>query len=342
MRANNFYALRLLAAFAVLFGHGYAVAGAACEPLIECSLGYTNVSRIAVDIFFVVSGYLVTESWVRDPNPRRFLARRALRILPALCVAVVATALILGPIVTTLPLASYFREPGTWAYLWWSALRSGPPALPGVFSMNAIPFANASLWTLPMESSFYLMVAAIGCFGFVTRTGATLALFVALAGCLWLGDRYSESAAYFAAGACAYAFRGSVRFSALGGLMVVGFAILTTGELQRWIILMGLPYGALAFALTPGWPLDRLDRFGDLSYGLYLYAFPVQQVVELYLHPSISVGIAGAFSITMLLAGLSWWLVESRMLRLKPRGRPADLQAYCPPVATVSAVLPGK
>lgn len=310
--------MRLIAAFAVLFGHGYAVIGAPCEPLIECSLGYTNVSRLAVDTFFVISGFLITESWLLDPDSRRFLTKRALRILPALCIAVTASALILGPAVTALSAGSYFHSSGAWEYLWWGALRPGPQTLPGVFTANAIPLANASLWTLPVEASFYLMVAAFGWLGLVTRTGALVALTIALIGCVWFGDRYSESAVYFAAGACAYTLRSILPFSVLISLILLVLSIMSTGDLQRWVILLGMPYGVLTFALTPIWPLDRLDRFGDVSYGLYLYAFPVQQVVAMYLH---SQEIFIAFAVTVPIAGLSWWLIEKPMLRLKPRKR---------------------
>lgn len=92
-RANNLGALRLFAALLVLVGHAYGLRGLE-GPLF---LSTVPLGLLGISIFFVISGYLVTESWDRDPQPLRFLARRSLRIFPGLVVCVALCALVLGP-----------------------------------------------------------------------------------------------------------------------------------------------------------------------------------------------------------------------------------------------------
>ena len=118
MPANNLNAIRLIAAFLVLFGHSFVFLGLP-EPLF---LSWDHLGPLAVYIFFTISGYLITESWDRDPHLGRFFARRALRIFPGLAICIVLSAFILGPMLTTLSLNEYFKSTITWNYLYNIAL----------------------------------------------------------------------------------------------------------------------------------------------------------------------------------------------------------------------------
>ena len=109
---NNFGALRLFAALMVIYGHGLELKGA--PPFI---LWNFPVSRIGLDLFFCISGYLIYDSWLRDPQFRVFVAKRALRIFPALIVCVLLCIFGLGALATDLPLAAYFSHHGTWQFL---------------------------------------------------------------------------------------------------------------------------------------------------------------------------------------------------------------------------------
>ena len=152
-RENNFDSVRLIAAAAVIYGHAH--------PLTQTPdrvFWGNSVESFAVKVFFVISGFLITASWLSDPSPFRYFAKRALRIFPALAVVVAVSALVLGPLVTTLPLSSYFASPQVPAYFSNIALR---PVyyLPGVFDRLPYPGAvNGSLWSLPAEFAMYLLL----------------------------------------------------------------------------------------------------------------------------------------------------------------------------------------
>jgi peptidoglycan/LPS O-acetylase OafA/YrhL len=110
---NNLTALRWLAALMVLYGHAFVFLGQH-EPLF---LGMMPLGPLGVWIFFSISGYLIMQSWTHDPHLLRFLAKRALRIFPALIVCILLSILLLGPGLTTLDLGAYFKSPITWSYL---------------------------------------------------------------------------------------------------------------------------------------------------------------------------------------------------------------------------------
>jgi len=155
---NNLDALRLFAAMLVLVGHSYIFMGVT-DPIF---LAAVPLGPLGVSIFFVISGYLVSESWDRDPDAVRFLARRALRIVPGLAVCIFLTAFLLGPALTTLPLSAYFKHPTVWDYLYNIGLYISY-SLPGVFEKNRIAHSvNGSLWSLPVEFLLYLVVALVG------------------------------------------------------------------------------------------------------------------------------------------------------------------------------------
>ncbi len=156
---NSFDLLRLLAAAAVVFHHVAPLSGRPAQRLFS-----TDFGELGVGVFFVISGYLVTASWRRTPRLWTFLKKRLLRIEPALVASLAVTALVLGAFATTLPPADYFRAPQVWLYVVRNALLYPVTyELPGVFTHNPLPaVVNGSLWTLRLEFSFYLGVAALG------------------------------------------------------------------------------------------------------------------------------------------------------------------------------------
>jgi peptidoglycan/LPS O-acetylase OafA/YrhL len=336
-RLNNFDALRIAAALMVLFGHAYVLTGReALEPAIR--LTGRSFGEIGVAIFFVISGFLVSASWRRLPQPRAFLAARLLRILPGLAVAVASTALVLGPLASTLPPERYFAEPETWLYPIRNLLLY-PVAysLPGVFETLPYPdVVNGSLWTLRLEFSLYLAVPALWA---VARRGRLVpVLAAAAAALLFLGCVAAGSATppvvligarylfLFLAGA-ALSASGPARWrqgwSAVafwGVLAAFAFASPAWSLAASTLV---LPLLVVSFALTPLRGLSSLSRWGDYSYGIYIYAFPVQQALVQAFGPDISIAAFTALTLlcTTPLAVLSWLLVEKPALDLKPRFR---------------------
>jgi peptidoglycan/LPS O-acetylase OafA/YrhL len=330
---TNFAAIRLLAASMVVLGHGFVLAGGQAPALLG-----TPVHVLAVRVFFVVSGYLVCGSWQRDPHWPRFLLRRALRIMPGLVAVVLLAALGLGPLLTSLPLHDYLRHPQTAAYLW-NLVLAPRFALPGVFD-DGRPFTavNGALWSLPVEVVMYLLLPLYARRWAVPGVAAAAVLGAVAFTVVWpdqvqpviwdtsipFGLRF---AADFVMGAAACVWRLerllSVRV-AWTGLAAAQLAALSplAGAL---VSAVALPYAVLALALPSRAWLGWLDRRADLSYGIYLWGGPVQQVTLSVLGAGAGwlALTAAAAPFIVALAALSWFLIEQPALRLKPRaGRP--------------------
>lgn len=331
MNPNNLNVIRLIAAFLVLYGHSFVFLGLP-EPLF---LSWVPLGPLGVYIFFTISGYLIAESWDRDPHLGRFFARRALRIFPGLAVCIVLSAFILGSLLTTLSLKEYFESHYTWGYLRNIALY---PIyyLPEIFTHNRVPNAvNGSLWSLPAEFFMYIIVAVLG----VMRSNRWAYLFLALGfGLLsffWAQRTlqilvvYATDVRqvvmcgiYFCVGSVFYKFD-IKRYFSLSVIMLAVIALVSleasipTLAVAAWIL---LPVVTLAFGFEYSPSLNRLIRTGDYSYGIYIYAFPIQQTI-VYLYPNISIRpyLLICSVLTLICAVLSWHLVEQRALSLKPR-----------------------
>src|SRR5690348_4770379 len=119
-RSNNFDAVRLLAALSVVFSHSFLIAegSEASEWFVRVTGNQCVLGLVGVFVFFIISGYLVTESWCRNPLPAGFALRRALRIYPGLLVNVLVCALLIGPVVSSLPLAAYLAGPELRGFLY--------------------------------------------------------------------------------------------------------------------------------------------------------------------------------------------------------------------------------
>lgn len=325
---NNFDSIRIVAASMVLYSHHFALTGQ-MEPTF---FGIHSLGGLAVAIFFVISGYLVTMSWARDPSTWRFALRRFLRIWPALTAAIVVTVYGLGAWVTTLALPEYIFHPGTAQYLQglWLKIHY---VLPGVFEKN--PYAlgvNGSLWTIPIEVRCYIALGLAGLFGLL-RFRPVMLFCIALY-MVWFFARSNadttgsvnygrELSAFFLAGAALFSLQPHwSRHPALWAL-VIGLAC----SIAWWIdwrhtaLLIGLPFVVIFFGTHSTHLLRRAGRWGDPSYGIYLYAFPVQQTVIHFTWPTL--GFAGtmglALAITFILAYASWHGLEKQILKFKPR-----------------------
>ena len=324
-RRNNFDALRMVAAAAVLVSHAFPLAHgySTPQPLSGVSRGQTELGSISVLIFFVISGYLITQSFDRVPVASRFLVARALRIFPALFVVLLLSVAVLGPAVTTLPPREYFGHPATAWYLPNNlSLFRMQYSLPGVFEQNPYRASvNGSLWTLQYEFAMYLVVLALGVAGLLKRAVVLALWLVALLLDLrWIGGAYVHFAAPFLGGAVLYLWRDRVPLDgrlALLSLLAVA-ASMQVGGFRIAAATFGA-YLTLYVALSPSVRLPDLARRGDLSYGIYIFAWPMQQLATHLLGPSATWywNIAIALPLTLGLAWISWHLVEKPALALK-------------------------
>lgn len=322
-RANNFDLIRLGAALLVLISHACALRGLSCDPL----QAWTGLGSggWGVFTFFAISGYLVARSWEADPHPLRYAARRALRIYPGLVVVTLLTAFVLGPLMTALPLGEYFTHQGVYAYLTTMTGFKIAHVLPGVFDGNWYPSrVNGSLWTIPRELKLYclapiawIIARRLGRWSLLAAWGALFAFDQGV----WPEYRpLLEFSTYFVLGM----FIAALPAAALPGVAAVGAlaalgCLVFRGVDARYFTAVAIPCLAIGLGSRPAL-FPALSRIGDLSYGTYIYAFPVQQIImALWPHLPLWATLLAPIPPVFLLAWLSWTLVERPALALKPR-----------------------
>jgi peptidoglycan/LPS O-acetylase OafA/YrhL len=340
-RDNNFNLIRILAALAVLITHSFALAigSGDAEPFRE-NLGMT-MGSIAVDIFFITSGFLVTASLLTRQSAIEFIWARVLRIFPALLVMLLLTVFGLGVFFTSLPLPSYLADPKIYIYLVkCSTLITGVAYnLPGVFDGN--PYKNAvngSLWTMPYEIRMYAILAIVWVALRITkrirfRTFELIILTSAVAAGVFVIARhllpsYFPTEGYFAnlffmffSGAAFYVLKEHITLSRLFFWLFV-IALLTAAIANKHsffvVYTLTIAYVLFYLAYVPSGLVRKYNQVGDYSYGVYIYAFPVQQSVAALI-PGVSVLLMVLISavVTLLLAVFSWHFLERRALGLK-------------------------
>ena len=332
-RDNNFDLIRVAAAFSVLFAHSRALSGAA-PPLAEGALRNFDAGTVAVDVFFFTSGFLVTASLLGRANIFEYVWARAMRIFPALWVMLLVTVTALGLFVGTLPVSEFFASPVTHDYvLRCATLVNGVRyELPGLFAGNPLtPGVNGSLWTLPIEWRLYEYLAAGWVLlalrpawrGAVFRYGTVAAALILLAVVLRTffventRDQALVPTFMFFYGAALQMWRARINLSyfrfALLAAALAGASLSSKVFLPVYLATLGplILHAAYLF----GGPIRAYNRVGDYSYGVYIYAFPIQQSL-IALIPGLSLmGLnIYASALTLACAVLSWHLLEKPAL----------------------------
>ncbi len=330
-RTNNFDALRLLAALGVVVGHGHILVGA--PGPVPSVLGLAS-HYFGVSVFFAISGWLITGSWERSRSVPLYVVSRALRILPLLWLVVLVSVLVLGPVMTTLPLGRYLASGQTWRYLVNLVLLPAD-GLPGVF--DAVPYAgvvNGSVWTLRAEVICYGVVLALGLsrrralqtVGFAAFALVAVVL-VEIGDVRVVGSSLSGAGTtwvYFAVAALMrlHLPRRWLRLDVAAGVVVAWAAVgaVGGGPASGRFSWVALPYVVLAVGLA-SWPgVRRAARFGDLSYGMYLWAFPVQQVLVSSFGPMpFVVDVLAVAAVCAALSYGTWHLLENPAIHLRAR-----------------------
>ena len=336
---NNFNLIRVVAALAVLVTHSFSLAtgNGDTEPLQEM-LGM-SIGAVAVDVFFITSGFLVTASLISRRSAVDFVWARVLRILPALLVMLVLTVFALGPIFTSLDLSSYFSDPKTYGYLAKCLTLIGGVAyeLPGVFEGNPYKRAvNGSLWTMPHEVRMYAVLALmwIG-LRLIPKVRlrafqvATVMLALAAGAYILAAHFHTSSEDHFGrlffmffTGAAIYVLRERIAiYHSLFWVFLSALFVATSNqELFFFVYTLTIAYLLFFIAYIPSGHIRKYNRFGDYSYGIYIYAFPVQQSIAALI-PGVSATqmIVLSSVITIPLAIASWHFLERRVLGLKER-----------------------
>jgi peptidoglycan/LPS O-acetylase OafA/YrhL len=332
--SNNYDFLRIFAAFCIIFYHSFALlAKQNEEPLNQITNTRVDFSLIGLSIFFCISGYLIAKSTVRSPTVLNYLWKRLLRIQPLLIVTCFFTIFLIGPIFTELSLIKYFSDGNTYAYF-----RNIMPLfgvqfyLPGVFMHLNDKGVNGSLWTLIVEERLYLLMTLV--FLYKKDKSNYLAFLIGLVNVLYVVNRYffsGEMIPYLSGRAFFYAllflnsaalYLRKIKFKKSQLIYVcLGFVCLIVGVLLPYadvLYFIAFPLLVNAIANIQG-RLNYAAKYGDFTYGTYVFSFPVQQIL-------VSKGITNPYilffitiAIVLPLAVLSWNFIESPFLKLKKR-----------------------
>jgi len=332
-RRNGLSTVRLVFASSVILWHSF--------PLTGHEIGYEPVRQVVgnfrADGFFAISGFLILASWERRPDVRAYLRARLLRIMPAFWLSLVLVALVLAPLsllVSGQPVSQLFQGPhSSWHYM-----ASNVTAVMAFFDIsgtpNGVPYPgawNGSVWTLKWELAAYAALLLLGVlrltrhrwflFGLAVATWLVVllsALEVVDPGNYRLGA--IRFALMFLTGACLHAFRDLVPMDGrLAGLAALGIPL--AGFLPDYRLVAGPALAYLIFWIGAKLSHPRWTRRTDLSYGLFLFGFPVQQTLLVVGWPVLDpvVFFLVSWLATLPFALFSWFVVERPAMNLKRR-----------------------
>ncbi len=329
---NFFTPLRLIFASLVVLGHAFVIGlrDASMEPRI---LYHYTFSYLAVNLFFIASGFLVTKSMVYRGDAPSFISARVLRIFPALIVHVIFVMIVIGPLATKASLTEFFTDPDWYLQpLKVLTFFETNMIMPRMFETNHEQLGSAPLWTLRFEVIAYIGTLIVFSLGFLRRKWMVLAQFIIpslgwiIGSSLGLFDHLPASIGNlfrfgiaYGLGATIYAYRDRLSFSwlALAVLIIASFLLRETPvvEVIMNTILAWLVF-RIAYMRVP--QLNWTQRIPDLSYGIYIYHWCVLQMI-FYWFPDLSVFELFSFGFlpTVGLAALSWYIIEKPALRSK-------------------------
>ncbi len=298
--------------------------------------------KLVMPIFFFLSGLLITQSIEHSSSNRNFLWRRALRIYPGAWLAILVSACVIGPLVTTLPLRTYFTHPLFFQYLSNCFLVKVYFYLPGVFEHSIVgPFVNSSIWSLSLEIKLYILLVFTT---FIPKKiciplTAIVVLLLVIIGEFFYSpvetrlkdllsnqfvlSSYTDYTVYFLVGnLCYYLHRHITIRNYWLPVIVVAWAAVLHSPFEDLIYFLLLPASVLFFSANQIKWIHAINPKADLSYGIYLWAFPAEQLITNYLHPA---NLTISFFLILLfitpIAFFSWTIVEKPALGLKRKIR---------------------
>ncbi len=343
---NNFDFLRLVAALGVIVTHSYALLGfPEGDFVVTLTHGVTSWSRLGVWTFFIISGYLITQSALRSHSVVEYWVKRALRIFPALIVLCLVTAFIVGPFMTELPFWSYIENRHTWGYLKNITLYGIRIELPGVFLHNPYPAfpraVNGSLWTLAYEFTLYcipvLFIFIKKGMRFVRFPLLVLFFALALSHNWWSPILEKRSipilllnawhlvdlGIFFLSGILFALYKDKITFRGIYALFawIIFVALCWFTKIAPIAAYILIPYTVLNVAYAK-FSTAKFTRFGDISYGVYIYAFLIQQtLINLFFMDLKNPWVLSFWTIAIVIpvAYLSWKYIEKPALQWKKK-----------------------
>ncbi len=335
-RENNFNIIRLLAALMVIYVHSFAIFKINIdEPIAKVLHSGVSLGEFAVFVFFIISGYLITASFVRSKSSWHYFKARLLRIYPGLIAVMLLTAFVVGPLVSNLDMKAYFQNLQVYLYPFKGIpLVTATSNLPGVFADNHYANAvNGSLWTLFWEFLCYIGVAILGNLKWLNQKIILVLIGTATLVSILIHFLPQNNFAVhsltlvvpmflaFFAGMLFYFMKSDIHFKGVWiGVALASYIIFSNINLS-FTSLYIIPLTYLVFALSYSRTI-RFYKFGskyDISYGAYIYAFVIQQTIYHVTGGSLpfAINIILSVLITLPFAFLSYVLVEKPALRLK-------------------------
>jgi peptidoglycan/LPS O-acetylase OafA/YrhL len=346
-KGNNFDCLRFILAALVVYSHSFMLllghrAAIQSETFRRLTHGWSNGGSLAVDGFFAISGFLIVHSWLQSRSAWIFLQKRVARVYPAFIAASLVCLVVVGPLSFS-PSSHVWKVVSLPVYLF-DTLNLQVDNLPGAFPHNAFHEVNTSTWSMSFEFWFYLGVMFLGLLGVYRRPALLLSV---LGGCLLLyglqqelklpfldrGDfrghtpipfsgHWPKLGSFFFAGVCTYFYRRQIPVRgaplAAAGLLLVS-CFLGRG-LWLTVPLCGT-YLLFLFAFNSRLRFHGFARYGDLSYGVYLYAFPIQQLLVRFWKPHFNpyTLFLATLPLACSCAWVSWHWIEKPWLARKPK-----------------------
>jgi peptidoglycan/LPS O-acetylase OafA/YrhL len=339
-RRNNFNFLRFMLASLVILTHSFNLLHRDNETLAFLTRKQLTLGTMSVDFFFVISGFLIANSWENRKTVLDYLRNRILRIYPGYVVAVMASVFIFGLLASSSP-SAYLHSISAGHFLMDIIRLHKIQWLPS-YAHNPEPgILNGSLWSIAIEFECYILLMVAGWIGLLRRRELMLAFF-AISLLLSLGFLYSVPGIHqlvarlpdaivqkllvvtcFLSGTTLFLYRDEIRLSPF--LLRFSVAVLILTAMTTGFVLATMVVGAYVLFYVAFSPKVKLNDWGkkiDLSYGIYLYGWPIQQLTIFYLGKSLNPYILTliALPLACFCAALSWFCIEHPFLRMKKTG----------------------
>lgn len=326
---NNFDLYRLVASLMVIWGHAYALMpNPQGEDLIAQLTGFTYSGSVAVKLFFFLSGLLIANSLMRGTNLTRFVIHRATRIFPGLMVSLAVVTWIVGALFSTLGAEKYLLSSDTWQ-IFLHNLTVGPftlsirQFLPGVFESLPYSDSQGTLWSIPIELACYVFLALVW---FTIKRFRKWA-FVLISATLLLGvirpdigllpsGEVGMAIWAFSFGVVASLFQDHLRVGPLTVISLGVLALVLSGSILNEVLFVLFLFALFLFVSTRS-IVAKLKLPGDYSYGVYLYGWPIQQILLVVnFSDSTLVNQLVTMGAAVLVGAASWHMIEKPMISL--------------------------
>lgn len=328
MNKNNFDGVRIALALIVVFAHISALTLLPEFKYFEAIFD----SNFAVKGFFAISGFLVTKSYLSSGSTLEYAEKRVRRIYPAYTMAILL-CICIGLFVTTLNTFDFLKSPQTLKYALANLtfLNFIQPTLPAVFETNPVQALNGALWTIKVEVMLYFCIPAL--IYFFKRLGSNITTFVifflSVSWVYFFTFQYSGSKGE----EIARQFPGQLSYFALGAFLAVNEKIISKIRVIAFISLLALfitsnplaklvidpvAYSSIVICLSiAAFKSFNLGKYGDISYGIYLYHFPIIQLLIFVgaFKANVWIGFSATFAITLITALVSWHFIEKKLLK---------------------------